>query len=68
MTWRPATHSATTDYVATAVVFDEDHQPLAFKLDDRDLAHAAAARHHLRAHVERLNTLQPVKRKKKREK
>jgi hypothetical protein len=60
MNWKPITHSDSTDMPAPLAA-----APLDFELSDADLAHAAAARYHLRQHVERLNAQDTTHRRKK---
>ena len=54
MTWTPITHSDTTDLGAkpVPVLFDAEHAPFEFVLDDHDQAFAAAARRCTRSYGE----------------
>lgn len=65
--WNPITHSDTTDLATkpASALFDAEHAPLEFVLDEHDLAVAAAGKHHRAAVVARLNA-QPIKQKKAR--
>lgn len=52
--WSPITDSDQADVPA-------DNRPLPFELDEVDRAHAAAARHYLEQHRQKLNERNPRK-------